>query len=88
MITVHYQLIDSFENYKEFDSIMDAVEWMQGIGEEYFTYVCLDASYPVLDCYYDFMVYRDNMRKLEKVETALENNHGKDEDQKVSECTL
>ncbi len=63
MITVHYQLIDSFENYKEFDTILDAVAWMQGIGEDMFTYVCLDADYPVIDSYYDFMVYRDNMRK-------------------------
>lgn len=39
MVTIEYQLIDSFENYKDFDSARQAAEWVRGIGEEYFQYV-------------------------------------------------
>lgn len=41
MTTINYQLIDTFENYKEFDNVADAVKWMQGIGKDKFQYVLL-----------------------------------------------
>lgn len=41
MVTINYQLIDTFENYKEFETVAQAIEWMQGIGENYFQYVDL-----------------------------------------------
>lgn len=41
MVTLNYQLIDTFENYKEFETVAEAVNWMQGIGENYFQYVDL-----------------------------------------------
>lgn len=41
MTTINYQLIDTFENYKEFDNVADAVKWMQGIGIDMFVYVSL-----------------------------------------------
>lgn len=41
MTTINYQLVDTFENYKEFDNVADAVKWMQGIGIDMFVYVSL-----------------------------------------------
>lgn len=41
MVTINYQLIDTFENYKEFETVAQAIEWMQGIGEDMFQYVDL-----------------------------------------------
>lgn len=41
MTTINYQLVDTFENYKEFDNVADAVQWMQGIGIDMFVYVSL-----------------------------------------------
>lgn len=41
MVTINYQLIDTFENYKEFETVAQAIAWMQGIGEEMFQYVDL-----------------------------------------------
>lgn len=41
MTTINYQLVDAFENYKEFDNVADAVKWMQGIGKDKFQYVSL-----------------------------------------------
>lgn len=41
MSTINYQLIDTFENYKEFDSIADVIKWMRGIGSDMFVYVSL-----------------------------------------------
>lgn len=38
MTTVYYQLINAFENYKEFDNYWDAEDWIEGIGEEMFIY--------------------------------------------------
>lgn len=41
MVTINYQLIDTFENYKEFDTVAQAIAWMQNIGEDMFQYVDL-----------------------------------------------
>ncbi|QQV91664.1 hypothetical protein OXC43_gp82 [Klebsiella phage vB_KpP_FBKp27] len=41
MVTINYQLIDTFENYKEFETVAQAIEWIQGIGEDMFQYVDL-----------------------------------------------
>lgn len=41
MVTINYQLIDTFENYKEFETVAQAIEWMQDIGEDMFQYVDL-----------------------------------------------
>lgn len=41
MTIINYQLIDTFENYKEFDNVADAVKWVQGIGIDMFVYVSL-----------------------------------------------
>lgn len=41
MTIINYQLVDTFENYKEFDNVADAVKWMQGIGIDMFVYVSL-----------------------------------------------
>lgn len=41
MVTINYQLIDTFENYKEFESVEHAVAWIQSIGEDMFQYVDL-----------------------------------------------
>lgn len=41
MVTINYQLIDTFENYKEFETVAQAIAWMQGIGEDMFQYIDL-----------------------------------------------
>lgn len=44
MTTINYQLIDTFENYKEFDTVKAAVDWVKGIGIDMFVYVSLTDS--------------------------------------------
>lgn len=41
MVIVNYQLMDTFERYREFETILEAINWMRGIGENYFQYIGL-----------------------------------------------
>lgn len=62
MTTINYQLVDTFENYKEFDNVADAVKWIQDIGIDMFVYVSLtDGKLNEVDGY-DAIIkaYNDN----------------------------
>lgn len=41
IFAVNYQLVDTFENYKEFESLKEVLEWIKGISAEMFKYADL-----------------------------------------------
>lgn len=61
-VLIEYALIDTPDTDKEFDTVAEAIAWVQGIGEDMFTHVSLNDIY---DNYVDgysaiIKAYEDN----------------------------
>lgn len=58
MFELQFRLIDAWDNYKYFDSIEEAQQWIAGIGEEMFNYVDLLMGEDLLEGFTEIMEYR------------------------------
>lgn len=64
MFILIYMLIDSGEIEKEFDSLEDVVNFIEGIGQDYFEYVDLHEDEAVIcgyQCIYEYCKIWSNL---------------------------
>ena len=61
MIEVNYQLVDTFENYKYFDTVEEVQKWLRGIGEDMFVYVDMSFGELYVDNFSAILEYTDEI---------------------------
>ena len=61
MIEVYYHLVDTFENYKYFDTVEEVQKWLRDIGEDMFVYVDMLFGDVYVDNFSAILEYTDEI---------------------------